>query len=649
MMPAKEHILVVDDEPQVLVALEDLLSERFVVSKAASAEEALQFMAERHDVAVLITDQRMPRITGDELLARLDPGNDTQRIMVTGYADLTAVVRAVNDGQLFAYVTKPWSEDDLLLKVVRASEQFRLGQQLATERRTLREQTTVLNAVLDAMREGVLVTDREGRFLIFNEEARRILGVTAEPVRLADWSQAYGIYESDCKTPLRPENNPLVLAAAGKDAPEIELYVRNERVSGAQIVVSATPLRIANGVNGAVALLRDVSERRLLEAQLLQAQKMEAIGQLAGGVAHDFNNLLSVIHTYGELILADTQDKPQVHEDMNELLGAAQRATSLTKQLLAFSRDQPAHEAPVDLNGLVSNVEKMLGRVIGSEIVLESKLAPRVGAIIADETQLEQIVLNLAINARDAMPNGGNLTITTDEVVLSDVEERGLPSGRFVLMSVADTGSGMSAEVQQRIFEPFFTTKPVGMGTGLGLSTVYGIVRKAGGHIAVESELGRGTCFRVYLPLPESAPSVPGSVPPQGFGHETILLVENEEAVLRVASRILRERGYTVLEAANVEEGRRLFSRHRSSVELVAVDAHLQEASGAELAREFVRANPLVKVLYLAAQATAIETARAEQKDDWSYLAKPFTPQSLSAAVRLLLGKSPVSSLPPQA
>lgn len=239
----KQRILVVDDEPQVLVALEDLLSPKFIVCKASSAESALNFMEREDDVAVILSDQRMPKMNGDELLAKLGALYEAKRIMVTGFADLSAVVRAVNEGQLFAYVTKPWNEEDLLLKVSKAAEQFRLTQELATERRLLEERTRVLNSVLEGMGEGVLVTDRRGKFFIFNQAARRILGADAMRSELADWSRVCGVYETDQKTPLRAEHNPLFWALSGKESEETELFVDNDAVSDASIVMTATPLR----------------------------------------------------------------------------------------------------------------------------------------------------------------------------------------------------------------------------------------------------------------------------------------------------------------------------------------------------------------------------------------------------------------------
>ncbi len=632
----KERILLVDDEPQVLVALEDLLSERFLVQAVESAERALEIIQSERDIAVVVTDQRMPAMTGAELLTRLGPANDVQRIMVTGYADLTAVVRAVNEGQLFAYVTKPWNEDDLLLKVSKAAEQFRLTQELTNERRMLHEQTRLLNCILDGVGDGVVVTDSSGEFLVFNPEARRILGAGAERVNLREWAVTYGIFESDQKTPLRAANNPLFRAMEGGVPPlETELFVKNPLLGNMQVSMSATPLRGADDVLlGGIALLEDVTERRLLEAQLLQSQKMEAIGQLAGGVAHDFNNLLSVIQSYGELILSGLPEDPQMRDDMNELLGATQRAAALTNQLLTFSRQQPTKPEHIDLNQLIRNVENMLRRLLGSRIELQCDLAEDVGLVTADTTQVEQILLNLAVNARDAMPNGGVLRIESRDVVLAD--ELGASStGRFALMSVSDEGTGMSEEVRKRIFDPFFTTKPVGKGTGLGLSTVYGIVRKAGGHIAVESELGRGTRFLVHLPVPPKTfgPPVQGTIPPSSLGNETLLLVEDEEPVRRVAARILRERGYTVLETGTAEEARRLFARHARSIDMVVVDLILPGVRGEDLAAEFVATSPTTRVLYLAS-ALPRSDGGGPPHEPSGHLEKPFSPNALVNAVR---------------
>lgn len=582
MPPAsKQRILLVDDEPQVLVALEDLLSDNFLVLKAESAEVALSAIDADDNIAVVLSDQRMPKMNGDELLSRLGETNDAQRILVTGYADLSAVIRAVNDGHIFAYITKPWNPEDLRHKVIQAAERYRLAKELAAERKRLQEQTELLNSILNGIGDGVVAADERGKFLVFNPAAERILGMSSAGGSLEDWTAKAGIFEIDQKTPLSLDHNPLWQAMQGLSC-EAEVHIRNQKVASASVMMTATPLRGADERPvGGIALLRDVTERRLLESQLLQSQKMEAVGQLASGVAHDFNNLLVVIQNYGELFLEELPPGDPMRDDMSELLAATHRAASLTKQLLAFSRHQPMRTVAIDLNALVQNLEKMLKRILGGGVELVTELFSDLGPIQADFSQVEQIILNLVINARDAMPAGGRMVLRTYQVAPKDAPEAAAEedSEGFVVLEVRDTGVGMPPDVQKRIFEPFFTTKEIGKGTGLGLSTVYGIVRQSGGHITVESAPEAGTTFSVYFPLhrPRSEKPVPKST--RSLGHETILIVEPEEAVLRAAVRILQERGYRVLEARSSEEAKRLFSRHVNELALIIANSAWAETA----------------------------------------------------------------------
>ena len=681
---SKQRILLVDDEPQVLVALEDLLSDKFFILKASSAEVALRTIDDDDEIAVVLSDQRMPRMNGDEFLGRLGEMHDSQRILVTGYADLSAVIRAVNEGHIFAYVTKPWNPEDLRNKVFKAAERYRLAKELAVERKLLQEQTQLLNSILNGIGDGVVAADTQGKFLVFNPAAERILGRSAEGSSLHDWAETAGIFEIDEKTPLSADHNPLWQAMNGRSS-EAELHIHNEQVQSASVTMAATPLMGANeNPVGGIALLRDVTERRLLESQLLQSQKMEAIGQLASGVAHDFNNLLVIIQNYGELFLEELPQNDPMREDMSELLGATHRAASLTKQLLAFSRHQPMRTVAIDLNALVVNLEKMLRRVLGGGVELVTELKDNLGPIQGDVSQIEQIILNLVINARDAMPTGGRLCIETNLATSANLPD-GVGAdgfeGPFAALIVRDTGSGIPADVQKRIFEPFFTTKEIGKGTGLGLSTVYGIVRQSGGHITVASTPGRGTTFSIYLPLHRPRSEQPRALSTRALGYETILIVETEETVLRAAVRILQERGYRVLEARSVAEAKRLLSRHVNELALIIADGALGEPMGVRSGgRSFVddllssvltqdsntkddmgrsRAHP--SVLYLLGNPTrgpksltpsGSAPAAVGESDpvlptdqqraalvgqEPAFLTKPFTPAELVAAVRQLL------------
>jgi len=642
----KRRVLLVDDEPQVLVALEDLLSEEFQVLKAQSGEDALKVIRHEPEIAVVITDQRMPKMTGDEFLTRLDKHSAT-RILLTGYADLSAVIRAVNEGKIFAYVTKPWNAEDLWLTVHNAAEHFHLAQELTNERQRLQEKTHLLDSILDCMGEGIVATDREGKCLVFNRRAEKILGMGATNVSPDDWGPKYGLHLPDQKTPMPSQELPMARILNGENFVELDMFVKNRAVSGTAVAVTATPLTGEAGeLVGGISVLRDVTQQRQLEAQLIQSQKMEAIGQLAGGVAHDFNNLLAVIMGYGELLLGDFDPSDPKGNDVGEMLAAAKRGVALTRQLLAFSRQQMVQPAVLDMNVIVEGIEKMLKRIIGEHIRLSTKLATGLAHFKADASQVEQILLNLTVNARDAMPEGGRLAIETRNVRLDEAAaaaQPGVTAGDYVVLTVTDTGMGMDEETQKRVFEPFFTTKEVGKGTGLGLSTVYGIVRQSGGHIVIKSQLGKGASFEVYFPRNETGEAVRNSAAPPPTvqkASETVLIVEDDEGVRVVASRILRDQGYKVLEARRASEARRIWEQHGPNIDLLLTDVVMPDVNGPRLAEELEKTRPGLRVLYMSGYPGAGGLV-SPQGAALACIEKPFTPSSLAAKVREMLGSSP--------
>ena len=387
-----------------------------------------------------------------------------------------------------------------------------------------------------------------------------------------------------------------------------------------------------------VGVAMDVTARKELEDQFRQMQKMEALGQLAGGVAHDFNNLLTVIEGYGQMLHDEWPGQEQGRLDLAEILRASERAKVLTNQLLAFSRKQVVRPTQVDLNATIRDLSRMLARVIGENIELDLQLDV-VPPVIADVGQIEQVVMNLAVNARDAMPFGGRLTIRTAGAAMdtSAARARGLDPGEYAALVVSDTGSGMTADVRHRIFEPFFTTKEVGKGTGLGLSMVYGIVKQSSGHIEVSSEPGKGTTFRVHLPrgvgnLAEAAPERPGPT----HGVETVLLVEDEPMVRDLGSRVLRSHGYRVLVASNATEALQVAREHAGTVDLLLTDVVMPGLPGPELAARLETVTPGLRVLYVSGYADD-SVARLGAEEGISFLAKPFSGEALAARVREVL------------
>ncbi len=386
-------------------------------------------------------------------------------------------------------------------------------------------------------------------------------------------------------------------------------------------------------------------EREAMQQQLSQAQKMEAVGQLAGGVAHDFNNLLTVITSYCELLLEDIPADDPRRTDVEEVLRAAGSAARLTRQLLAFSRQQILQPQAIDLNVALVEIEKMLRRLIPADIALSTSLENDLGTVIADRGQLEQVIVNLVVNARDAMPSGGRLTIQTSNVDLDDAyisrHPYGTPgAGRYVLLTVSDTGHGMDEATQARIFEPFFTTKEKGRGTGLGLSTVYGIITQSGGYVWLYSEVGRGTTFKIYLPRVERVTGTRlGAPEPRKVrgGRETVLLVEDDTAVRTIAHRILERHGYRVLQAQHGLDALRVSEELAGDIDLVVTDLVMPEMGGQELVRRLQEMRPRLKVLMMSGY-TSDQTFRQRVLDEGiPFLEKPFTPSSLLATVRAVL------------
>jgi two-component system cell cycle sensor histidine kinase/response regulator CckA len=503
----------------------------------------------------------------------------------------------------------------------------------------LRETTQTLQALVQAAPVAITILDLEGKVRLWNPAAECILG----------WSEAESVgqplpwLQSDS---LGDSGGLLSTVLQGQTIHRMESKCRREDGILVEVSLSAAPLRDTAGtLLGALVLLMDLTEQKRLEDQLRQAQKMEAVGQLAGGVAHDFNNLLTIITGYSHILLADLKPGDSTLEFLEQIKLAGERAASLTRQLLAFGRKQTLQVQVLDLNTLVCNIEKMLRRLIGEDIVVVIEQDPLLGQVQADPGQLEQVLLNLAVNARDAMPRGGTLTLTTTNVELDDAWAQGQPEvvpGYYVQIAVRDTGTGMSTETMGRIFEPFFTTKEVGKGTGLGLATVYGIVKQSGGHIEVDSELGQGSTFRIYLPRFERADSEsraqdsPSDIP---RGKETVLLVEDEENVREFIHHSLRLSGYTVLRAGSGQEALKLCEEHKGDIDLLVTDVIMPHMNGRELAERAVTVQQDLSVLYISGYTDNILDNHGILAPGTAFLHKPVTPRTLAKKVREVLDR----------
>jgi len=502
-------------------------------------------------------------------------------------------------------------------------------------------------AVPGVVYQYVVGPGEQERFVFVSDGARELLGATADEI-LADPQRAWTTMDPEDRAAMTIEFDCF---AATLEPWSFDFRVRGpgERIRWLRDIATAIPRDDAGRVvwNGVIV---DITERKRLEEELLQSQKMDSLGRLAGGVAHDFNNLLTVIRGYADVLTRELSDGDPRLGEVREIRRAADRATTLTRQLLALSRRQVLVPREVDLNALVQEMEQMLRRVIGENITIVTVRGSDTGWVRADPGQLEQVLLNLAVNARDAMPGGGTLTLETRRIIIQagreDAATRGVPPGDYVVFRVTDTGTGMDRETQAKIFEPFFTTKPLGEGTGLGLSTVYGIVQQSSGVITVESEPGAGTSFRIFLPrmnevaLPSTDPPVPGTVRTANRRRRnTVLLVEDDEGVRQLTRRILEQFGFGALEARNGAEALELLDAGSPRIDAVVSDVVMPGMSGRELVGRLRLRRPELPVLFLSGYTGDEVSEEVRGQPHQAFLQKPFSPDALAAALEELLAE----------
>jgi len=519
-----------------------------------------------------------------------------------------------------------------------------LGIERKRSEEALRHNYNLLQTVIESTADAIYVKDLQGRYLMINSAGARLIGKQVEEILGRDDSMLFTI-----DTPQILERDSLLIANG-----EILMYEETEPAgTGTRTyLLTKAPYHDYHGaIIGLIVISRDITEHKRLQAQYLQAQKMESVGRLAGGVAHDFNNLLTAIIGYSELALGALPPESPACADLKEILSAAKRATDLTRQLLAFARKQIVEPRVLNLNDLIDNIDKLLRRLIGEDIELITQLDPRLGHICADAGQIEQMLVNLVVNARDAMPDGGQVVIETTQAMLdaeNTSQREGILVGHYVVLSVSDTGTGMTEAVRAQIFEPFFTTKEQGRGTGLGLATCYGIVKQNGGTIEVDSEIDHGTTFSVYLPYVEAAAAAPAlpihdqqTTTDLLIGTEVILLVEDEELVRAVTSRALRAQGYTVIEATDGYAALDMVeSQINLKLDLLLTDMVMPKIDGKTLADLITRVRPEIKVLFISGYTDNALLQRGWAAPDFELLQKPFSPHSLARKVRSVLDAS---------
>jgi two-component system cell cycle sensor histidine kinase/response regulator CckA len=605
---------------------------------ASSYDEALEaFVAQPFDVAVV--DYWLGSRDGLMLLRDIRKrGIDTPVVMLTSRGAEEVAVEAMKAGAA-DYLSKANLSIEALERAIRhalalhAEEQQRWHAEAA-----LRASEERFRALVENSSDALLLLDAQGRVTYLTPSSQRHVGW--EPPQMLGRSIFDFIHPDDCET-----ISAQMAEALRKPGTPVVHEVRFQHADSAYRIMEGVAVnRLDDPSVGAIIVnARDITERRKLEQQLRQAQKMEAVGQLAGGVAHDFNNLLTAILGYSSLMLDDIPAEDPLRQDLVEIQSAGERAAALTRQLLAFSRRQMLQPQVVDINGLVRQLEKLLRRLISEDVELMIALASDLLPVRVDPASIEQILVNLAVNARDAMPLGGRLTIETANVELDDTyafRHAMMPPGRYVMLAVGDTGQGMDEATRLRVFEPFFTTKEQGKGSGLGLATVYGMVKQSGGFIWVYSEPGHGTVFKVYLPPAESRTRPQpvdfdrrGDAKP---GWETVLLVEDEDAVRALGREVLRRHGYVVLEARHGVDAVRVAERHTDAIHLLITDVVMPHLSGREVAERLVTIRPEMKVLFMSGY-TDHAVMHRDVTPGAAFLQKPFTPEVLARKVRQVL------------
>lgn len=638
--PSPLRVLIIDDSPFDTELIIRELNSCFITHfrRVDTAEEMLDALASA-TWDIVISDYVMPSFSGLNAIALIRKGGyTTPLIVVSGKIEDEAAVETMRAGAN-DYILK-----DNLARLVPAIRRELEESEVRRQKKKVEDELRKLSHAVEQSPVSIIITDQNGTIEYVNPKFTQVTG--------------YGVDEAVGQTPRilksgkMPDSEYRRLWETITSGREWHGDIINKKKNGDLFWerASISAIKDAEGViTHFVGVKEDISEQRRTELahkqamnQLRQAQKMEAIGQLAGGIAHDFNNLLTVINGYSTMLLHEMPVDDPFRSEVNEILKAGERAADLTHQLLAFSRRQMLEPKVININHLVRNMEKMLKRLIRENIVMHASLYEQLGVVKVDPGQVEQIIMNLLVNARDALGNGGTITIETADVYLDKTfvnENPGAVEGNYVMLAVHDNGEGMTEETRRKIFEPFFTTKGQGKGTGLGLATVYGIVKQSGGYIQVASELGQWTSFRVYFPRVDSEAwqeeAVTRHEGPKG--NETILVIEDEIGVLNLTAHTLKRNGYEVLQASSPSEASRIFSTNHHRIDLVLSDVIMPEKNGPALVREFREKLPDLKILFMSGYTDDTISSPQIIDEHAAFINKPFTPDVLVERVRDVL------------
>jgi PAS domain S-box-containing protein len=638
---SETQILIVEDEVIVAKDLQAMLRRLgyHVPTTVGTGELAIQAALKNQPQLILMDIQLRGNMDGVQIAEAIGRQQDVPIVYLTANSDGPTLERAKQTAP-FGFLVKPFEERAIQAGIEMALYKHKTDRQI-------REREQWLSTTLTSIADAVITTDAEGKITFLNVAAEELSGWEQTEAIGSPYGVVFNI--RDQATGTIPEDR--VAQALTKGTPgnvtNHTLLIRRDG-SETQIEHSVAPIRqgMNEHIDGCVIVFNDVSERIQLEGQLRHAQKMDAIGKLAGGIAHDFNNAITAIIGYAEMIMRKSAQGTQFHEDAQQIFRAGEHSARLTHQLLAFSRKQVLQPRCLNLQQEFAGVEALVRRLVGVNVSLVTRIDPSLWNIMADAGQMQQIVINMAINARDAMPNGGQLAVELSNVTVTAAEALRISDGRpgeFVLLKIADTGSGMSPEIMRRIFEPFFTTKGPGKGTGLGLATCFGIIKQTSGMISVSSEVGVGTTFSIYLPKAEQSGSaaehsadtdiiVPGS--------ETILVVEDEEILRELAVEVLEGFGYRVIAAEDGLEAIKTLESKADEIDLVLTDLIMPRMSGRELVSWITQNFGEMRVVFTSGYTDDEVIRNAIEDDKVEYIQKPYTPKSLTQKIRQVLDAS---------